>query len=352
MGGGYLSNQNGRVVQFKYYLYKRTGGVPIELRNVISCKVTQSSLGRLKTSATMTMREDDRIDFLNDQVQINVVIDGVETPITRLLLSSPRRIHNFVTAPDRPVQCYSLLLRLARDKTLERYIVPAGTNIVNEVKRIIKASTGEERFDITSSEKSNRGVMEFPIGTPWLDIINQMLDVINYTSLYTDPVGLYKARPYVLPEFRTVEKIYDFTLEDKNIYRDLVEDIDGFDIPNYFIRTSVSVDEQTLVARYENNRPDSPTSTVNRDRNVSYESIGEVADLQTLQDKCKRDAVEFTSKYNYLEFPSSIQTGHSYMTCIQVRILDIQGKYIETSWEMDCKAGGQMKHTMRKVVVI
>lgn len=345
-------NQNGRIVQFKYYLHKRTGGEPIELKNVISCKITQSSLGRLKTSAAMTMREDDRVDFLNDQVQINVVIDGVETPITRLLLSSPRRIHNFVTAPDRPVQCYSLLLRLDRDKTLERYIVPAGTNIVNEVKRIIKASIGTEDFDIPPSEKSNRGAMEFPIGTPWLDIINQMLDVINYTSLYTSPTGLYKAEPYVLPEFRAVEKTYDFTLEEKNIYRDLVEDIDGFDIPNYFIRTSVSVDEQTLVARYENNRPDSPTSTANRDRNVSSEPVGEVADLQTLQDKCKRDAVELTSKYHHLDFSTSIQTGHGYLTCVQIRILDVQGKYIETSWEMDCKAGGQMKHTMRKAVVI
>lgn len=345
-------NQNGRVVQFKYYLHKRVGGEPIELKNVISCKITQSSLGRLKTSAIMTMREDDRIDFLNDQVQINVVIDGVESSIARLLLSSPRRVHNFVTAPERPVQCYSLLLSLDRDKVLERYIVPVGTNVVNEVKRIIKTSTGAERFDIVASTKVTRTPMEFPIGTPWLDVINTMLDSINYTSLHTDSVGLYTSQPYILPEFREVEKTYDFTMEEKNIYRDLVEDLDGFDIPNYFVRVSESLEAQTLVAKYENNRPDSPTSTYNRERNVSFEPAGDISDLQTLQDKCKRDAVELTSKYHHLNFPTSIQIGHGYMTCVLIRIEDVQGKYIETSWEMDCKAGGQMKHTMRKAVVI
>lgn len=345
-------NQNSRVVLFKYYLYKKIGGEPIELKNIISCRVTQMSLERLKTSATISMRDDPRIDFLNDEIQIVCSIDEVETPVARLLLSSPRRVHNFVTTPERPVQCYSRLLVLSDDKTLERYIVPAGTNIVNEVKRLIKLVTNKEEFDIPASEKSNRNPMEFVIGTPFLDIINQMLDAINYTSLYTSPIGIYRAEPYILPEFRTPQITYDFTVEEKNIYRDLVEDLDGFDIPNYFIRTSMALDKTTLVAKYENNRPDSPTSTFNRRRNVNSQSVGEVADLQTLQDICKRDAVELTSKYHHLNFPTSINPKHGYLNCIQIRIEDVQGKYIETSWEMECKAGGAMKHTMRKAVII
>lgn len=350
-------NQNGRIIEFKYHLHKKSGGAPIRLRNVVSCKVSQVSLGRLKTSASLVMREDDRVDFLNDQIQISCTItnpDGTvtDTDIARLYLSSPRRVHNFVTNPERPVQCYSLLLALDQDKLLERYVIPGGTNLVNEAKRLIKLVTGVENFDIPSSDKTNRTVMEFAIGTPYLDVINTMLDSINYTSLHTSPTGLYISKPYVLPELREPEITYDFTAQEKNIYRDLVEDIDGFDIPNYFIRVSSSLEQETLVASYENNRMDSPTSTANRRRNVSFESVGDVSDLQTLQDICKRDAVELTSKYNHLEFSTSINPKHGYMNCIQIRIEDVQGKYIETSWEMDCRPGGQMKHTMRKAVLI
>ena len=74
--------------------------------------------------------------------------------------------------------------------------------------------------------------------------------------------------------------------------------------------------------------------------------------METLVADCKKNAYEMTDKYSHIEFQTAINPKHGYMNCIRFKNYDINDKYIETSWSFDCRIGGKMKHTCRKVVNI
>jgi hypothetical protein len=339
-----------RTEEFEYLLYDREGVFKRSLSCVLGATVDYNSLTRLKTSATVTLTDfDDGIDFLNDQIQINVIIDGVKTGLGRFLISSPRRDIDGGEVT-RVCDCYSRLLILDEDKTTLRKSVPAGTNVIAEVKRILQDYGG---MNIPDNIAVTQTVREWEIGTPILTVVNDLLATVNYTSLRVDNNGAFVSEPYTLPTERVIELTY--TDNDASIiYRQLSENIDIFGVPNVIIRYTNDPDiNPPIVASYTNNSSDSPTSVVNRGRQiVDAEEVSDVADLQTLQDICKRDAYELTDKYQHVEFSTAINPLHDYLTCIYLKCYDIDSKMIETSWSVECQTGGEMKHVCRRVVAI
>lgn len=338
---------NSRKIQFIYKLLDRNDLEKKLLFNVESCTVTYNSLGRFKNMAQMKLRDDPTIDWLNDRIQIICRLNDVDYKLGIYLISAPSRDKNeqHVT---RDVTLYSKLILLDRDKVQDRYFIPKGTNVIAEVKRLIGNNPYriEDINLVTSTDK------EYAIGTPKLDIINELLDCINYNSLTVDVDGYFTTKPYMLPALREVEIEYKAG-KGSILHKPIREDLDLFDVPNVFIRYTNNPDiTPPLVARYENNNPDSPTSTVNTSINVNAEEVADVSDLATLMAKCKRDAYSATEKYSHIEFETTINPVHDYLNCIYIKYDDIVGKYIETSWEMECKAGGIMKHTCRKAVNI
>lgn len=338
-----------RELDFEYELYSKDNVFKKMLYNIESSQVDYGSLTRLKYSARITMTEDSEIDYLNDMVKIICVINGEKTPIGLFLLSSPKRKIGDVEVI-RDCECYSKLKILDDDKTESRYTVLAGTNAVNEVKRIIGNSYP---YFIPDSNLTTSTDKDWEIGTPKLDIINELLSVINYNSLTVDNNGVFVSSPYVLPTDREIQITYEDN-EYSIINPDLEEDIDLYDIPNVIVRYTNSAEiNPPLVAIYENNNPSSPTSTVNRGRKiVSAEEVSDVADLQTLQLITKKNAYEMNDKYSYVEFKTAINPVHGYLTCIQLKAYDINNKYIETEWSMDCQTGGEMQHKARRIINI
>lgn len=338
-----------RELDFEYELYSKDNVFKKMLYNIENAQVDYGSLTRLKYSARIIMTEDDEIDYLNDMIKVICVINEEKTPIGQFLFSSPKRKIGDLEVT-RDCECYSKLKILDDDKTESRFTVLAGTNAVNEVKRIIGNSYP---FSIPDSSLTTSTDKDWEIGTPKLDIINDLLSVINYNSLTVDNNGVFISSPYVLPTDREVEVIYEDN-EYSIINPDLEEDIDLYDVPNVIVRYTNSAEiNPPLIAVYENNNPSSPTSTVKRGRKiVSAEEVSDVADLQTLQLITKKNAYEMNDKYSYVEFRTAINPVHGYLTCIQLKAYDINNKYIETEWSMDCQTGGEMRHKARRIINI
>ncbi len=336
-----------RILKFRYLLLDKNDVFKKELSCIESCSISYSSLTRLKSSATIVMREDSDVDYFNDHIKPICVLDGVEYPMGIFLISSPNR--NLSVKTTRSITLYSKLHVLENDKVLERYYVPHGTNVVYECRRIL----GDYLVNITESTKTLNADKEWEIGTEKIAIINDLLATINYTSLRVDGDGYYVAEPYVSPTDRGTEFIYEPSV-DSILMRDMTEELDLFDVPNVVIRYTNNADiNPPLRAVYENNNASSPTSTVNRGRViVDAAEVTDVADLETLTAVCKKDAYELTDKYSHVEFQTAINPQHGYMNCILLKSYDINDKYMETSWSIDCKVGGKMKHTCRKVVNI
>lgn len=338
-----------RRIHFKYELYNQDNIFKHDMYNILSVSISYNSLTRLKSSAKVTMEHDDRIDYINDQIRAICIINDIEYPLGQFLISSPDKQKNGMTTI-RECECFSKLMILDQSKLENRYLVTAGTNVVSEVKRLI---TDRYPYSIQDSILTTSVDREWEIGTPYLTVINDLLEVINFTSLRVDLSGVFTATPYVLPTDRQVEITYKDD-EESIIFKDIKESIDYFDVPNVFVRYTNDPDIfPPLRAVYENNNISSETSIIKRGRRIpNVEEVSDVSDLQTLTDICKKNAYSATDKYKIVEFESAINPIHEYMNCLNFSCYGEGGKFIETSWDIDCKIDGKMKHRIRSVVNI
>lgn len=339
------------VEKFRYYLIGIVDDIT-EIKTVDSANISYNSLSTLKESAnvSITLMPNEEID-VNKKLKIVHCKNDVETTVGTFFFTTP--VQN-VSAAYKVVDvtCYSTLWLLSINKTTGRLIVAKGTNVVNEVKRIINSLNLDITLDILDSDKSTSVLQEFEIGTPYIDVCNQLLSCINYTSLYVNQNGDYIAKPYIQSDIRPIDITYNENDEESQIECLAVSELDYFDIPNVFVRYVNNPEAQNLIAVYKNENPSSPTSTANRPTNVDSQEVNDAADVQTLYDMCKRDCMDATNTYNIITFSTSINPKHNYMDCIYLNLNGVRGKIIETEWSFTCEAGASMQHIARRVVSI
>ena len=337
---------------------KNTGiGDTNELFNVIEGDISYTSLGRLKSSLTVKIIESKHlnIDYLNDRIKLVLEIDGTfYNKGIYLISSSERNIGPSQTT--RFLTCYSKLKILDADKVLSQYYLPKGAKIITAIVDLL----GSNPYDITSTNATLNADFIRPSGTAKLDIINDLLDILNYNSLLVDDDGIFTSYPYILPTDRTTQVYYiegDPKKDDANnvcrlISPNIDEDLDAYDIPNIFHRFTNDVDiDPPLEAVYPIQiEGHDPITIDGRAPNVSSEEVSDIADSATLYAKCKKDAAEARSIYSHLQIETAISPKHGYLTCVNVKVGDIDYKYIETDWSMNLRAGDLMKHTLRRVV--
>ena len=336
-----------RKIAFKYELYNKDGVFKKKLYSIKDCKVRYTSLGQLKGSATFTTKHRDDIDYLNDRIKIYCIIDGVRHSLGEYLISSSRRKIDG-NSIYRECTCFSKLLILQDDKVRQRHVVNIGTNVIVEVKRLL----GSLPFLLEDSPLTLQSSKEWDIGTSKLQIINDLLDIINWNSLRVDTNGVFTTEPYILP----IDRQIDFILKDDEysiIHNQQSEDLDVFGVPNVIILSTNNSDiTPPLYTVFENRNVDSPTSIENRGREIVYfEDISDVPNQAVLNDLAKKKLYEKTDVYAHIELTTAIQPeAFGYLKCIYLQTSNFNDKYIQTSCEIDCKAGGTMRRSIRKVV--
>lgn len=363
-----------RIEQFHYYLLdkndnpKQTGiGSTNELFNVISGNISYDSLGRLKSSLEVEIEVSKylNIDYLNDRIKLEISIDGVTyNKGIYLITSSKRSVRGNVET--RVLTCYSKLKLLDNDKTVSTYYLPKGASIYTAITNLlgtkphnIPQTSAALNTDYTGKISKDE-INSSTIGVPKLNIINDLLDIINYNSLTVDDNGVFTSSPYVLPDLRQVQIRYEEgeprSTDAGDLCRlitpDFDEDLDVYDVPNMFtMYTNDYAIVPPIVATYPLQQSGQPPITIDgRDPNVYTEAVTDVADYATLYAKCKKKASESRSIYSHLQIETAISAKHGYMNCVGIKVGDINNKYIETSWSMNLCVGALMKHTLRRVV--
>lgn len=344
-----------RNIDFEYYLLDKNDNpkMPLKisksnkLNNILSGNISYSSLGRLKSSLEVTMIDIDSslIDFRTDRINPIVVIDGTPYSLGVFLISSPSRDIDEVNST-RTLTCYSKLKILDNDKVVSNYYLPTGANVINAVIRLL----GNNKYKIAACEKTTSTEHEWEIGTAKLDIINDLLDIINYQSLTVDNDGYFTTKEYVSPENREVEIQY---IEGENgvISAEMTEECDYFDVGNIFVRYTNDVNiSPSMVATYPIQTGDETITIDGEAPNVNVEEVDDVSDVATLYEIAKRDAYNARNIYSHLTFKTAINPVHGYLNCIEIKCMDIHDKYIETEWSFDLETGALMEHVARKVV--
>lgn len=344
---------NNREVSFRYDLLNYNETKIGELTS-LGGSLGLTSLGQIKRKGKFKFKDNELkdVDWLNDKVQpVFVLNNKLEFPLGVFIISSPTRSLKKKNVY-REVDCFDTSLILLEDKFDTRYRIIKNTNYVTAINQII-GSAGIWKINIPHINAALKTDREFEIGTSKLEAVNYLLQEINYTSIWVDELGNFTANPYILPNDRIVE--YSYKNDDMSIIvpDTSVEEMDLFSVPNKWVIVATNPETQPLVSRYTNDNGGSPTSTVSRRRTiVDYREVDDIASQAILDDYTRRIAYEASNVYGKFIFDTAIMPHHSYMDALYCEHTDlgIKYKYIETSWDMDLKAGGKMSHSARRVI--
>lgn len=344
---------NNREVSFRYDLLNHNETKIGELTSS-GGSLGLNSLAQIKRKGKFNFKENEfkDIDWLNDKIQpVFILNNEAEFPLGVFMISSPNRQLKSKNI-FREVECFDTSLILLEDKFDTRYRIVQGTNYTTALTQII-GSAGIWKMNIPYIDAQLKTDREFEIGTSKLEAVNALLQEINYTSIWVDELGNFTSSHYILPTDRLVE--YSYKNDEMSIIvpDSSMEEMDLFSVPNNFIIVATNPETPPLVSRYTNDNAGSPTSTVNRRRIImDFREVDDIANQGILDEYVRRIAYEATNVYGKFIFDTAIMPHHSYMDALFCEHTDlgVKDKYIETSWEMDLKAGGRMRHSARRVI--
>jgi hypothetical protein len=258
------------------------------LDGVTGGKLDWVSNAMIKGGGDLTVVDVDQpIDWLTARIRPVMLIEG--------LPPQPLGVFVAAEAPDSfgngrswAVKLLAKETILDQDQVAETYALAAGTVTTTAIIALI-TSSGITNYAVTPSAKTLDGDMVWSPGTSKLRIINDLLETINYFSLYSNPVGQMVAEPYVVPAQRPI--IYEFIDGPGSIFLpDFTRDVDIWGIPNrvILIGTGDGTTEALVSAPADNTNPASPYSIANRGRVISHTETGIEASDQTSLDNLAR----------------------------------------------------------------
>ena len=253
----------------------------------------------------------------------------------------------------------------SQDAVDQSYSVAAGTLILQQVRTIL-ASCGEYVAINEASTLATSSGMAWEAGTSKLKIINDLLDVAGYNSLWMDGFGAFQMTPRVLPADRSIMyEVLGFPRElrdgEQSIYSpDWTRDRDSFNVPNKVIAVQAAGGEDTtaLVGTWTNEDANSPYSYQARGRWVPHvlDSVecpeGSDAEiLAFLQNRARATLIQMSAVQAQVKLEN---------LPIPVRVSDVlrfahtragvDARHVITRIQLDTSPLGRMKSTLQEVI--
>lgn len=306
----------------------------------------------IERTAALTISKE--LDWLKVELQPVMEIDGEEYPLGIFLPSSPEKVLDENGNEQWDVECYDRTLILSEDRLIKDTTYSAGTKYLTLVTTLFYTA-GIDSVSILDPINAELPTdRTFERGTSKLQIINILLDEINYNKVRCDADGNFYLSAYREPAAGVSDIAY--SVGDKSVLLQEAEVLtDYFNRPNVF---SVLVDnpelEETYYSEYINDDPGDPLSTVSRGRNIaadedqvgSPEVIGSQKDLDLW---LKRRVFELSRSYETVKFYTLPMPIHEALDSITLHLNnEINGIYQEIGWEIKLEAGGAMTHTVRR----
>lgn len=276
-----------------------------------------------------------------------------EFPLGVFVLSTPtRRSMDALNTWD--IEAYDRTVILLEDSLTEPLFFAAGTPYITAVQSVL-ASAGIMSVLVSDyTEAVLRTDREFEIGMKKMRVINALLDEINFNGIYCDAEGRFVLSAYTEPSASATDLTYaadDLSL----IARDTSSEMDYYNVPNVFIAICSNPDLETdYVSVWENNNPVSRLSTVRRGRRIVSEVYqpDAITSQESLDAYIRRIAFNANQVYEKISFETALMPIHGRANVLALIHPDINGAYVESSWEMPLSTAGQMRHTARRLVAI
>lgn len=236
--------------------------------------------------ATSTKIRFSDIDVNKTRIRPVMVIDGLpEFPLSLYVISKNKSRWQ-ATGRVFEVGLLDKSTVLAEDLIAETFTA-SDTDPILEIVQTVVESAGETIAVDGAEVRTLPSPRVWPVGTSKLRIVNDLLDALNYNSLWVDGVGAFRATPYVAPASRSIRYtvlndesgerlLRKLTDGAESIYSpDWTRDYDTYEVPNRVVAVqAASGDAEPLTGEATNTNPDSPFSYPSRGRWIVHPITG------------------------------------------------------------------------------
>lgn len=349
-----------RRVGFRFNLL-RDGANYAQLRALDSARprIRMDDSGEIKTSFTGcfapyaidSARRLREINWLTDEIQPCLVINGVGHPLGVFLPATPKEDERNGMHTVR-VECYDRAWRVRDTRTETLLYWRRGTLVLDAVEQLLSAAGIKVIFKTPSTAVMQEDREDWDIGTSHLTIANQLLAEINYNPIWFDARGAAILGPVTVPDADKITHHISTADKDTRVIPGLTRETDVYAAPNVWVCTCSNPDKEDLmVAVAENANPQSPLSTERRGRRivqkVSVDNINSQEDLQAYANRLRNEAM-ITGET--ITVATGLRPGFGVNDTVALRYGDLSALCIEHAYEMELSVGGRMTHRLEKVV--
>ena len=185
---------------------------------------------------------------------------------------------------------------------------------------------------------------EYAIGTPYLDIINELLDEISYSHIYSGQSGYL----YLTRNITKTTADYIYNDDNSTIIDSIKTDTDIYSLPNVVIGYVSSPDIPTVL-KYKrvNNSPESVISTVRRGYSIveAFE-LDDCPDLSTLKLAVDNRFLQSTQATEKAEISTMPDGNHPYGSYVSLGQNGENTLFREVGWSIEF--GETMSHKLER----
>lgn len=326
-----------------------------------SGEIKMSMQGEFFAEAIDTRGRPLQVDWVADEINPVLIIDGVESSLGILMPSTITNSRDQATKTIN-LQAFDRCWRLRDTKVENSIYFAAGTLYLDAVEGLLTAAGIPNVLRIDSDATLAEDREDWQAGASYLAIVNQLLSEINYKQLWFNSEGSAILEPKMLPTAHNIKHVFtDKKPDPRNrmeiglirISPTLTRETDIYSSPNVFICICSNADKSAgMVAMAENRNPQSPLSISRRGRRiVSVVNVKNIASQAALQSYANNLLSESMIGGETVNIETSLIPGFSVDDPVAIAAEDVDGICIERSWTMELKPGGRMTHTLERVVL-
>lgn len=340
-----------RTVDF-HYVIVRGGADYMEINPVSAPTIRCDDSAEIKMSLSGSFFDDDRVNWLTDEIRVEMIVDGVAYPLGVYLVSTATKRDDGLTKQVN-IEAFDRCWIVKDNYTESLTYFPAGTNYIAAINQLLTVCG----IALVSTTPNNATMAEaredWNVGTSYLDIVNQLLSEINYNPLWFDKNGVAILEPVSVPTIQNVEHTLDNSNVKSLIMPEITQETDIFQAPNVFICICSNADKNApMVATSVNSNPQSPLSVMRRGRRIAtvvqVDNIASQAELQAYADTLRNQSM---IRGETVQITTGLLPEFGVADVVALIYDDLADICLDRAWDMTLDVGGEMHHTLERVVI-
>lgn len=336
-------------------LWAPEGAARLRMNDSADIKVSLS--GTFSPTVTDVDGNELEPDWLSDEIQPVMIVDGAEHPlgIYAPATVTPQEAEGVKTLR---MEAYDRCWRVLDTYATSSVYFASGTNYLDAIEQLLSSSGISLVLKTETDATFPEAREDWPVGTSYLKIINELLAEISYNPLYFNADGVAVLEPASVPSAENIEHILSDDPEpgEEQIDRmlpSISRETDVYQAANVFVCVCSNADKSgPLTATAENTNPQSPLSTVRRGRRImKVTSVNNVADQAALQAYADKLRDESMMSGETIRVATALLPGWGVADVVGIRYGALNAVCVEHAWEMDLRPGGNMTHTLERVVI-